>query len=250
MLSLPKWTRDELVLAVDYYISIGEVLPSRSDPALQALSELLRDLPIHQPKPTDHRFRNLNGVYRKLCDIHSSRPDYVLRSGQPGKKTRGNKLDFEVLSAFQSDPVWYAAEAEQIRSIGSNDRLANSSPNDVDDVETGSDEGSLLLRRHFGRERDTTKAREKKEAVLQKTGCLTCEACGFDFFERYGERGYGYIECHHRIPLSESGPTQTRLEDLALVCSNCHRMIHRRRKDWLSVEELKLLLAQTPVGSP
>jgi 5-methylcytosine-specific restriction protein A len=79
---------------------------------------------------------------------------------------------------------------------------------------------------------------------------LTCEACGFDFFKRYGERGGGYIECHHRIPLSESGPTQTRLKDLALVCSNCHRMIHRRTNDWLSLEELKALLAQTPVGSP
>ena len=243
MPGLPDWTRDELILAVDYYISIGEVRPLRSDPALQALSELLRDLPIHRPKPTDHRFRNLNGVYRKLCDIDSSRPDYVLRSGQRGKKTRGNKLDLEVLSAFKSDPVRYEAEAELIRSIGSNDRLASSSPNDIDDVETGSDEGSLLLRRHFGRERNTTKVREKKNAVLEETGCLTCEACGFDFFERYGERGDGFIECHHRIPLSESGPTQTRLEDLALVCSNCHRMIHRRRNDWLSLEELKALLA-------
>jgi len=243
MKDLPDWNRDELILAVDYYISIGEIVPSKSDPALQALSELPRELPIHQPKPTDHRFRNLNGVYRKVCDIHSSRPGYVLRSGQPGKKTRGNKLDFEVLSAFKSDPVRYEAEAELIRSIGSNDHLANSSPSDIDDVETGSDEGSLLLRRHYGRERNKTKVREKKDAVRKETGCLTCEACGFDFFQRYGERGDGYIECHHRIPLSESGPTQTRLKDLALVCSNCHRMIHRNPNDWLSLEELKALLA-------
>ncbi len=243
MKDLPDWNRDELILAVDYYISIGEIIPSKSDPNLQALSELLRELPIHQPKPTDHRFRNLNGVYRKVCDIHSSRPDYVVRSGQPGKKTHGSKLDFEVLSAFKTDPVRYTAEAEQIRSIGSIDHLANSSPNDIDDVETGSDEGSLLLRRHYGRERNKTKVREKKDAVRKETGCLTCEACGFDFFQRYGERGDGYIECHHRIPLSESGPTQTRLKDLALVCSNCHRMIHRNPNDWLSLEELKALLA-------
>jgi putative restriction endonuclease len=30
----------------------------------------------------------------------------------------------------------------------------------------------------------------------------------------------------------------TRLEDLALLCANCHRMIHRA-SPWLSVEELR-----------
>ena len=28
-------------------------------------------------------------------------------------------------------------------------------------------------------------------------------------------------------PLSETGPTDTLLEDLAVVCANCHAMIHR-----------------------
>jgi 5-methylcytosine-specific restriction enzyme A len=31
------------------------------------------------------------------------------------------------------------------------------------------------------------------------------------------------------------------LADLALLCSNCHRMIHRT-KQWLTVEELKKLV--------
>ena len=35
----------------------------------------------------------------------------------------------------------------------------------------------------------------------------------------------------------------TRLADLALLCSNCHRMIHRT-KQWLTVEELKELVEQ------
>jgi hypothetical protein len=33
---------------------------------------------------------------------------------------------------------------------------------------------------------------------------LACEACGFDFRERYGERGEGFIECHPRQTRSHS----------------------------------------------
>jgi predicted HNH restriction endonuclease len=33
----------------------------------------------------------------------------------------------------------------------------------------------------------------------------------------------------------------TKVEDIALVCSNCHRMLHRKRH-WLSINELKQLL--------
>jgi len=35
---------------------------------------------------------------------------------------------------------------------------------------------------------------------------------------------------------------RTRLEDLALLCSNCHRMVHYRRP-WLTLEELRQLLS-------
>lgn len=52
-------------------------------------------------------------------------------------------------------------------------------------------------------------------------------------------RGEGFIECHHTIPVSELGPGQkTKLRDLVLLCSNCHRMVHSARP-WLSVEELQ-----------
>ncbi len=78
---------------------------------------------------------------------------------------------------------------------------------------------------------------------MARTSALTCEACGFDFAATYGERGQGFIEVHHRKPvhtLAEAGAT--RLEDLAIVCANCHRMIHSARP-WLNVDQVKLLLA-------
>jgi 5-methylcytosine-specific restriction protein A len=63
------------------------------------------------------------------------------------------------------------------------------------------------------------------------------------FNERYGARGEGFIECHHLVALSTLRPGQrTRLSDLAVVCANCHRMIHRGTP-WLGLEELRALLA-------
>ncbi len=62
-----------------------------------------------------------------------------------------------------------------------------------------------------------------------------------DFGERYGQRGEGFIECHHTKPLASPGQTVTRLDDLALLCSNCHRMVHLRRP-MLSVEDLRRAL--------
>lgn len=71
-----------------------------------------------------------------------------------------------------------------------------------------------------------------------------CKACGFDFEKVYGERGRGFIEVHHINPLfSIDKETDINPEtDLVPVCSNCHRMIHRKKNTVLTIEELKLLL--------
>jgi predicted HNH restriction endonuclease len=58
----------------------------------------------------------------------------------------------------------------------------------------------------------------------------------------YGARGEGFIECHHTKPVESLGDdTPTKLSDLALLCSNCHRMIHAKRP-WLSLAELSAAL--------
>jgi 5-methylcytosine-specific restriction protein A len=61
-------------------------------------------------------------------------------------------------------------------------------------------------------------------------GCV-CEACGFDFQERYGELGRDYIEAHHLVPLvdlpRDIPVSLDARSDFAVLCANCHRMIHR-----------------------
>ncbi len=104
-------------------------------------------------------------------------------------------------------------------------------------------EGTEVLALHLKRERDKAIVDRKKQLALEATGALACEACGFDFFRAYGEAGKGLIDCHHRKPIStlmEGEPTH--LEDLALVCCNCHRVIHRTTPP-IAVEELKRVLS-------
>ena len=73
-----------------------------------------------------------------------------------------------------------------------------------------------------------------------------CKVCGFDFGEVYGERGKDFIEVHHLIPVSTLGG-KTRVDpknDMTVLCSNCHRMIHRRKEEVLKPEELRSLLRE------
>ena len=67
------------------------------------------------------------------------------------------------------------------------------------------------------------------------------QICEFSFVETYGNLGKGFIEAHHILLLSElTKETKTKVEDIALVCSNCHKMLHRGRQ-WLSLNDLKNL---------
>lgn len=100
-------------------------------------------------------------------------------------------------------------------------------------------EGKRLLKLHQTLERDTRIAKAAKNRRLRETGDLTCDACGFSYSKQYGDLGVGYIEAHHVVPVSElKGRRATRIDEIALVCSNCHRMLHRNRP-WLSISELK-----------
>jgi 5-methylcytosine-specific restriction protein A len=203
------------------------------DPRVQALSELLQSPANHPFKPRHPDFRNPAGVGRKTADIATVRPGY------PGVRTRGNLLDRVVLDHFVADPAGMHARAARIREVLREGQAGADVLPDLDaDDDSGAGEGGLALRAHLRRERDP-RLRRKKIIETRRRGLpIACEVCQFDFGRVYGSHGLDYIECHHRIPLHVTGQTQTRLADLALLCSNCHRMIHHG-KQWLTVEELK-----------
>lgn len=96
--------------------------------------------------------------------------------------------------------------------------------------EFGELEGEKYLKEHKNQEwtrRNPNLIRKKKRIAYEKgEGHILCECCNFDFKKAYGVLGDNFIECHHKIHLNR-GQRLTKYEDLALVCSNCHRMLHR-----------------------
>ena len=106
------------------------------------------------------------------------------------------------------------------------------------DLPPAGTEGSAHLVSHLRRERNLAIVEAKKAAILNAKGRLCCEVCGFDFSARYGALGAGFCEVHHLVPLSAATESvTTTLDALAILCSNCHRIIHRSTP-MLSVLEL------------
>jgi 5-methylcytosine-specific restriction protein A len=235
----PKWTRDELILACDVVARNGWRGLSASDPRIAELSELLQLLGAYPPEERAAEYRNRNGAALKTLNIASFHPDYQ------GTPTNGGRLDREVLQDFLERPAEMAQAAAVLREGLRSGTLQPVLPenDDADDDEVSAPEGRVLYRRHRTRERNKALRARKITSVLKKGGVLACEVCGFDFGAVYGERGQGYIECHHVVPLHEAGEGTTKLADLALICSNCHRMIHRSAP-WPTLAELRAMVQE------
>jgi len=95
--------------------------------------------------------------------------------------------------------------------------------------DAGFPEGHELQRYIIHRHRERKLRAAKINEALERDGCLKCEVpnCAFDFKKTYGALGEGFAHVHHRIPLGTLNEVRlTKLEDLAIVCANCHAMIH------------------------
>lgn len=233
----PNWTRDELILALDLYFKVNPSSVSQNHPDIVALSELLNKLPIHANVSTDQKFRNPNGVYMKLCNFLRFDPHY-----QGAGLKAGSKLEEDVWNTFAANRTKLAQIVQAIKDNYTQLSPIQSDSEEAELIDEEFSEGRVLTRTHKLRERNQSLTNKKKAQVLKEAGKLECEACAFDFHQVYGEIGKGFAECHHNKPVSELKPGEkTRLSDLAILCANCHRMIHRA-KPWLSVKELSYLL--------
>ncbi len=92
----------------------------------------------------------------------------------------------------------------------------------------------------------------KKYAISQfrdADGSIECHGCGFRAESVYGGAYKGMIEIHHKRPLFlNSGLTrikglQAALKEVAALCPNCHRIVHRKAGEVLSIPALKRLIA-------
>jgi len=231
----PNWTRDELILALDFYLKHRDRTPDKSSEQIARLSADINRLAQRLGMTASNTLRNINGVYMKLMNFRSHDPAFT-DQGKVGL-ARGNKDEGVVWAQFANDPDRLSATANIIRSTLEADIDLRSRIAPEPDAEAP--EGRLVARLHTVPERSRAIVSKKKAAFLKTHGRLFCEACGFSFSDKYGARGDGFIECHHTKPVHTLSPNEkTKLTDLALLCANCHRMVHVT-SPWLSMDELK-----------
>lgn len=101
--------------------------------------------------------------------------------------------------------------------------------------QTEGDRFSIIVNKY---ERSTV----NRYLCIAKNG-VRCSVCGFDFSEKYGPLGDGFIHVHHVVPVSNLGPGYVidPENDLTPVCPNCHAMLHRKDPPYLP-EELRQII--------
>ncbi|MFF9429033.1 HNH endonuclease [Streptomyces sp. NPDC014746] len=219
-----SWVRDELLLACALVMENGWRELRQNDLRVLELSDLLRSLPLHGDAAVDERFRSPNSVSRKTTDIATAHPEHL------GPMTKGGRPTQEIVSDFLTHPSEMLAAASALRDGIASGELHRVpvQPDEFDEADgQGAREGRLLLRWALHRERDRGLRSRKIRQVQRLNLPIRCEVCTFDFELTYGPLGANYVEVHHITPLYTTGPRETRLEDLTLLCANCHRMCHR-----------------------
>ncbi|GAA3877511.1 hypothetical protein GCM10023084_32970 [Streptomyces lacrimifluminis] len=234
----PAWTEDELVLAGALVVKNSWRELRTGDREVQELSELLRALPLHGPEAHALAgFRSPDSVSRKTSDFATNYVPYQ------GKRTRCGEPTRLMIKAFSEREAEMLQAAQSIEDgIGTGElQLIPQQPDEIDEDGTTAIEGRLLVRRALARERDPRLRKLKIQQFRRGERPLQCEVCDFDFSHVYGSLGDGYIEVHHVTPLYISGTRETKLDDLACLCANCHRMCHRNRpgESWRTPDDLR-----------
>lgn len=230
----PKWTRDEILLALDLYFQCGDRLPSPRDSRVVELSKLLQLLPAHDSAERKASFRNPDGGAFKLQNLRrlatgEGLQNFSIADEQVWKEFRLRQQDVHTIAGLIKNSL----AAPSLTSIDV--ALA-----DVDEFA----EGAILTRLHKAKERNPQVRRYLLKA-RRHAGKLYCDVCFTPSNSLDPDLEDAAFEAHHVIPLSAAGQRNTRLTDMALLCANCHRLLHRAialQRRWVSVEDAKKLV--------
>ena len=97
----------------------------------------------------------------------------------------------------------------------------------------------------------STEARTKRRNAALRHAAIarangTCEACQVDFRQVAGGLGIRCLVVHHKRQLRDTDePVETKISDLAVVCANCHMIIHANPQKALGVSSLRSRLRRT-----
>jgi hypothetical protein len=167
--------------------------------------------------------------------------DAAFRLVEPGGDPWGHQV-----------PVDWALDFQEIEvQVGSEQRstVTELMPDDIRRLETAIDKATASIQQQEALEGEAYKKeanfRKRNRALIQAKKANSdyrCEVCEFNFEERYGVIGRKYIVAHHLEGIA-SGPRRTTLEDIALVCANCHAMVHMENPP-ISLEKLRRAMAR------
>jgi 5-methylcytosine-specific restriction protein A len=127
----------------------------------------------------------------------------------------------------------YSHLTEQVDQIRADSEGAHGRQADLDE------ERRLRWHKRF-EGRNTRAAKEAK----REQGYM-CQGCGRDYVAMYGEIGERCVDAHHLVPFAQLGEGRRRLNprrDFAILCAPCHRIIHSRRGDPLTLPELQRIV--------
>lgn len=236
------WTRDELIIALDFYMQHrAGGIPSKTSPEIHFLSEELNRLAVLHNLPRGESFRSVNAVYLKMMNFHHIDPDW---HGE-GMKSVGQN-DVAVWQDFAHRPEELNRAAKLILNHiyhfekSDNPKILFAAEEEVEAIIPPTQEGRILSHSHLRRERNPRLVERLKDEYYDKHEYLDCSVCEFDYEKRYGSRGHRFMEAHHIKPISQLPPEgeEVSVKDLALICASCHRMVHRK-SPWLTLDELK-----------
>ncbi|MEU4807923.1 HNH endonuclease [Nocardia fluminea] len=238
------WKPEEQILACDLLVANGWATIPESDDRTIALSARLRAQWVYAPSIP--QYRSTNSVHQKLEDLRTNRPGY------PGVPKRGGKLTPQIAAAFDKEPKKMRALAAQLWADGDLSIATDFDSDVVDDVPipdspsaadlVSAVEGRALQRQVTVYERDPKLRAAKLKWSRKHRGSIACEVCQFDFEKVYPGHGSGYAEVHHINPLHITQRVENTIDDLIVLCANCHRMIHKGGRA-LTPHELRDILA-------
>lgn len=153
------------------------------------------------------------------------------------------KLDFNYNEKFRPSGNIYRVKSERLDSFSGIEGYISKLRGGSKEVTPPKEPLSFNEGERLRRETNYFNRNGRLAEIAKLKHGFTCCLCGFNFEKIYGDLGREYIECHHLNPLSEkdSEGVITTLNDVSVLCANCHRMVHRRRPAY-TLDEVRLFM--------
>ena len=181
--------------------------------------------------------KNLKENHNFSREIDPTGSDFTKRLYKESLEKVLETVPEEYENDFYRGYHWNCEVIERVRNASKHE--INWDEETVQEETVGTTEGKRAVYYTTKYERSS----KNRDAAIRIHG-TKCMICGFDFEQKYGELGKGYIEVHHIKPLAtlEQEVVVNPETDLICVCANCHRMLHRFKNYIVPVEELKCIV--------